>query len=207
VRASALKKTVHGTEQNRKNIARRRYWWKKYQNRIDISRLVFIDETWTKTNMAPICGWGEKGKRLKAFVPHGHWQTLTFLAALRSHAITAPCVFNGPINGESFLRYVEQFLVPTLRPGDIAIMDNPGSHKSEAVRAAIRAAGARLLFLPPYSPDLNSIEQVFSKLKHLLRKAKEPTPDATWHRIGSILGMFVQEECTNYFRNSGYGHV
>ena len=121
---------------------------------------MFIDETWAKTNMAPIRGWGERGERLKAFVPHGHWKTLTFLAALRHNAITAPCVFNGPINGESFLRYVEQFLVPALKPGDIVIMDNLGSHKSEAVRTANRAAGARLLFLPPYSPDLNPIEQV-----------------------------------------------
>lgn len=157
--------------------------------------------------MAPVYGWGEKGKRLQAFVPHGHWKTLTFIAALRNDAITAPCVFNGPINGESFLRYVEQFLIPTLKPGDIVIMDNLGSHKSEAVRTTIKSAGARLLFLPPYSPDLNPIEQVFSKLKHLLRKAKERTVDATWQRIGSLLELFPQDECSNYFRNAGYGDV
>jgi transposase len=196
---------VHGAEQNRKDVARRRYWWKKYQNRIDASRLVFIDETWTKTNMAPIRGWGEKGARLKAFVPHGHWKTLTFIAALRHDAITAPCVFDGPVNGESFRRYVEQFLLPTLKPGDFVIMDNLGSHKGEAVRAAIKTAGARLLFLPPYSPDLNPIEQVFAKLKHLLRKAKERTADATWQRIGSLLPSFQPEECSNYLRHAGYG--
>lgn len=145
--------------------------------------------------------------RLQAYVPHGHWSTLTFLAALRCNAITAPCVFDGPINGESFLRYVEQFLVPTLKPGDIVIMDNLGSHKGEAVRTAIKAAGARLLFLPPYSPDLNPIEQVFSKLKHLLRKAKERTVEATWLRIGSLLELFTSEECENYFANAGYGDV
>lgn len=195
---------MHGAEQNRRDIARRRYWWKKYQTRIAPSRLVFIDETWAKTNMAPIHGWGNKGERLKAFVPHGHWKTMTFIAALRHDAITAPCVFDGPINGESFLRYVEQFLVPTLKPGDIVIMDNLGSHKSEAVRTAIKAAGARLLFLPPYSPDLNPIEQVFAKLKTLLRKAAERTVETTWRRIGSLLDHFTPKECANYLRNSGY---
>jgi len=157
--------------------------------------------------MAPIYGWGNKGVRLKAFVPHGHWKTLTFIAALRHDAITAPCVFDGPINGESFLRYVEQFLLPTLKPGDIVIMDNLGSHKGEAVRAAIASAGARLLFLPPYSPDLNPIEQVFAKLKHLLRKAKERNVEATWQRIGSLLQTFQPKECSNYLRNAGYGAV
>ena len=172
-----------------------------------MGRLVFIDETWTKTNMAPLRGWGEKGKRLRAFVPHGHWKTLTFLAALRQDGITAPCVFDGPISGDNFLRYVEQFLAPTLRPGDIVIMDNLGSHKGEAVRARIRSAGARLLFLPAYSPDLNPIEQVFAKLKHLLRKAKERTVEATWQRIGSLIQCFTPAECSNYFRNAGYGSV
>lgn len=132
---------------------------------------------------------------------------MTFLAALRCDAITAPCVFDGPINGESFLRYVEQFLVPSLKPGDIVIMDNLGSHKSDAVRAAIRAVGARLLFLPPYSPDLNPIEQVFAKLKHLLRLAKERTVEAAWKRIGKLLPLFTKDECRNYFLNAGYGSM
>ena len=157
--------------------------------------------------MAPLRGWGEKGERLKAFVPHGHWKTMTFLAALRCDKITAPCVFDGPINGQSFLHYVEQFLVRTLKPGDVVVMDNLGSHKSDAVRAAIKSVGARLLFLPPYSPDLNPIEQFFSKLKQMLRKAKERTAEATWQRIGSILQNFKPAECQNYFRNSGYGSV
>lgn len=196
---------MYGAEQSRKPIARRRYWWKKYQARIEPSRLVFIDETWTKTNMAPLRGWGARGQRLKAYVPHGHWKTLTFLAALRHDAITAPCVFDGPINGESFLRYVEQFLVPTLGPGDLVIMDNLGSHKGESVRTAIRAAGARLVFLPAYSPDLNPIEQVFAKLKHLLRKTKERSVEATWQRIGAILPSFTPQKCSNYFKNAGYG--
>lgn len=157
--------------------------------------------------MAPIRGWGVKGERLRAFVPHGHWKTLTFIAALRHDAITAPCVFDGPINGISFLSYVEQFLVPTLKQGDIVVMDNLGSHKGAAVKAAIKAAGARLLFLPPYSPDLNPIEQVFAKLKHLLRKAKERTVEATWKRTGALLDLFEPQECSNYFRNAGYGAV
>ena len=207
MRARALKKTVHGTEQVRLDVARRRYWWRKYQGMIDPSRLVFIDETWTKTNMAPLRGWSDRGKRLQAFVPHGHWKTLTFLAALRNDGITAPCVFDGPINGTSFLSYVEQVLLPTLKPGDIVVLDNLGSHKSDAVRKAVRSVGARLLFLPPYSPDLNPIEQVFAKLKHLLRKAKERTVEATWKRIGALLNRFTPAECSNYFTNAGYGSV
>ena len=117
-------------EQERRDIARGRYWWLKYQGRIDPSRLVFIDESWVKTNMAPLRGWSRKGERLMARLPHGHWKTMTFLAGLRHDGITAPCVFDGPINGESFLRYVEQFLLPSLRPGDIVIMDNLGSSMS-----------------------------------------------------------------------------
>ena len=206
-RGCASKKTVHAVEQQRPDVARRRYWWKKYQGRIDPSRLVFIDETWTKTNMAPIRGWCLKGQRLVARIPHGHWKTMTFLAALRCDAITAPCVFDGPINGESFLSYVEQILVPSLRPGDIVIMDNLGSHKGSKARAAIRNAGARLLFLPPYSPDLNPIEQVFAKLKHLMRKAQARTVEAAWRTIGKLLPAFTKQECANYLVNAGYASI
>ena len=188
-------------------MARRRARWRRHQHKIDPSRLVFIDETWAKTNMTRTHGRAPRGARLLAKVPHGHWQTLTFLAALRHDRITAPCVFDGPINGESFRAYVEQFLVPTLRPGDVVVLDNLGSHKGQAVRAAIRAAGAHLLFLPPYSPDLNPIEQVFAKLKTLLRKAAERTVEATWKRIGSLLGNFAPAECSNYFKNAGYGSI
>ena len=145
-----------------------------------------------------------KGQRLNAKVPHGRWRTLTFLAALRHDRIDAPCVLDGPINGQLFLAYVEQFLVPTLKAGDVVIMDNLGSHKGLAVRRAIRTAGAKLLFLPPYSPDLNPIEQVFAKLKTLLRKAGERTVEATWKRIGSLLNAFSPAECANYLANSGY---
>lgn len=154
--------------------------------------------------MTRLRGWAPRGQKLVAKVPHGKWRTLTFLAALRADRIDAPCVLDGPINGQGFTAYVEQFLVPTLKPGDIVIMDNLGSHKGKAVRAAIRAASAKLLFLPPYSPDLNPIEQVFAKLKTLLRKADERTVEATWTRIGSLLNAFQPHECANYLRNSGY---
>ena len=188
-------------------MARRRAQWKKYQKGLDPARLVFIDETWAKTNMTRAHGRCARGKRLVADVPHGHWRTLTFLAALRHDRLTAPCVFDGPINGRSFTAYVEQILVPTLSPGDIVIMDNLGSHKSQAVRQAIRQAGARLFFLPPYSPDLNPIEQVFAKLKALIRKAGERTVEATWRRIGSIVTRFAPAECANYLANSGYASI
>jgi transposase len=178
--------------------------WKRYQARLDPRRLVFIDETWAKTNMTRMHGRALRGRRLVDKVPHGHWKTLTFLAALRCDAITAPFVLDGPINGEWFLAYVEQVLVPTLSPGDVVVMDNLGSHKGKAVRRAIRNAGAHLIFLPPYSPDLNPIEQVFAKLKTLLRKAAERTIEATWRRIGKLLDHFSAEECANYFVNSGY---
>jgi transposase len=202
-----FKKSLHASELDRPDVARRRERWRRYQGRIDAKRLVFIDETWAKTNMTRTHGRSACGSRLVAKVPHGNWTTMTFLAALRHDQITAPCIFDGPINGESFRAYVEQFLVPTLKPGDIVVLDNLGSHKSQAVRAAIRAAGARLFFLPPYSPDLNPIEQVFAKLKTPLRKAAERTVEATWKRIGSLLDCFKAAECANYSRNSGYGSI
>src|SRR5437763_1037072 len=154
-KGSASKKSLHASEQDRPDVARRRAQWKKYQGRLDPSRLVFIDETWAKTNMTRTHGRCARGERLVAKVPHGRWRTLTFLAALRSDRIDAPCVIDGRINGESLLAYVEQVLVPALKPGDIVIIDNLGSHKGKAVRRAIRAAGAKLFFLPPYSLNLN----------------------------------------------------
>ena len=166
---------------------------------------MFIDETWAKTNMAPLRGWAPKGQRLIGRAPHGHWRTMTFIAALRHDRIDAPFVLDGPVNGDAFRAWVEQVLVPTLAPGDIVVMDNLASHKGQAVRNAIRSARAHLLYLPPYSPDLNPIEQVFAKLKHLLRKASERTVEATWKRIGELLDHFTATECSNYLANSGYG--
>ncbi len=201
---SVSKKTLFAAEQDRPDVARKRRFWKKHQAKLAPERLVFLDETWAKTNMTRLRGWSPRGQPLQAKVPHGHWKTLTFLAALRSDRIDAPFVLDGPINGKTFTAYVRQMLVPTLSPGDIVIMDNLGSHKGPAVRKAIRDAGAKLLFLPPYSPDLNPIEQVFAKLKTLLRKAAERTVEATWKRIGILLNQFKPNECANYLRNSGY---
>ena len=154
--------------------------------------------------MASLRGWAPRGQRLKAKVPHGRWKTMTFLGALRHDRVEAPWFIDGPINGERFRLYVEKVLVPTLRPGDIVIMDNLGSHKGQAVRRAIRAAGARLFFLPKYSPDLNPIEQFFAKIKHWLRKAAGRTVDAVCDAIGPILDRVTAAECANYFANAGY---
>ena len=165
---------------------------------------MFVDETWAKTNMTRTHGRALRGQRLVASVPYAHWTTMTFLAALRADGIIAPCVFDGPINGCLFLAWVRQFLVPTLRPGDIVVLDNLGSHKGAAVRRAIREAGAHLLFLPPYSPDLNPIEMVFAKLKTLLRKADARSIATVWHRIGSLLQHFNPAECASYIRHAGY---
>jgi transposase len=200
----SFKKSLHASEQDRPDVARRRTRGKQHQAKLDPARVVFIDETWAKTNMTRTHGRCARGVRLVAKVPHGHWRTLTFLAALRCDRIDAPCVIDGPINGETLLAYVQQMLVPTLKPGNIVIMDNLGSYKGKAVRRAIRAAGAKLFFLPPYSPDLNLIEQVFAKLKTLLRKAAERTVEATWRRIGSLLKHFPPHECANYLANAGY---
>jgi transposase len=203
----SFKKSVVAGERDRPDVARRRAQWTKYQDRIEPERLVFIDETWTRTNMAPLRGWAPRGRRLTTKVPHGRWKTMTFLAALRHDRIDAPWLLEGPIDGESFRIYVEKVLVPTLRPGEIVLLDNLGSHKGKAVRQLIRAAGAKLFFLPKYSPDLNPIEQVFAKLKHLLRKAAARTVETICTAIGEILGAFTPEECANYFRNSGYART
>jgi transposase len=157
--------------------------------------------------MAPLRGWCARGKRLIGKAPHGRWRTLTFIGALRLDRIDAPCVFDGPINGESFLAYVEQVLVPTLRRGDIVVIDNLGSHKSKAVAKVIGSAGARLLFLPPYSPDLNPIEQAFAKLKAALRKAQARTVDGVVHEVARTLPSFSAAECGNYFRHAGYASI
>ena len=154
--------------------------------------------------MAPLRGWAPKGERLMAKAPFGHWNTMTFVAALRHDRIEAPWLLDGPINGERFRIYVEQVLVPTLLPGDVVIMDNLGSHKGQPVRRAIRQAGAKLLLLPKYSPDLNPIEQVFAKLKHRLREAQARTRESVSAAIGAILDSYTAQECANYFRSSGY---
>ena len=156
---------------------------------------MFIDETSAKTNMTRLFGRIARGQRLRALVPYGHWKTMTFVGALRCEEIAAPLVLDGPMNAASFLAHVEQVLVPTLRPGDIVVMDNLSSHKGTAIRQTLRVAGAKLFFLSLYSPDLTPIEQMFAKLKGLLRKAAERTVEATWKRIGTLLGEFTATEC------------
>jgi transposase len=188
-------------------VARKRAWWRRHQHRIDASRLVFIDETWVKTNMTPLRGWGPRSERLRGSTPYGHWKTMTFIAGLRHDGITAPWVLDGPINGQAFAHWVERELIPTLKPGDIVVADNLGSHKGKAIRTALRKAGARIAFLPPYSPDLNPIEQMFAKLKHLMRKAEHRTVQATWQGVGALLDTFTPTECSNYLRNAGYASV
>jgi transposase len=204
LRPDVQKKTAHATERDRPDVVKRREAWFDSQPDLDPERLVFIDETWASTNMARLRGRAPRGERLRAGIPHGHWRTTTFVAGLRLTGMVAPMVLDGPINGHAFQAYVDQVLVPELRPGDIVIMDNLGSHKGRAVRAAIEAVGAMLLYLPPYSPDFNPIENAFSKLKALLRKAAERTVDALWDTIGALIPVFTATECANFFAAAGY---
>ena len=178
--------------------------WIDSQPTLDVTKLVFLDETGASTNMTRTRGRAPQGERCVASVPHGHWKTTTFIAGLRYNDITAPMVLDGPMDGEAFLVYVRTFLCPTLHPGDIVIADNLRSHKVAGVRDAIEGAGATLRYLPPYSPDLHPIEKLFSKLKTLLRKAAKRSVDALWNEIGQLLQRFSPEECTNYFQSSGY---
>ena len=181
--------------------------WRATQPDLDPARLVFIDETGASTKMARLYGRSRRGSRCVAAIPHGHWKTTTFVGGLRLAGMTAPMVLDGPMDGPAFLAYVEQVLVPTLQPGDIVVLDNLPAHKPAEVRQTIEAAGAELRYLPPYSPDLNPIEQVFAKLKLLMRKAAERSTDATWRRIGSLLDAFPPHECANYLKNSRYASV
>lgn len=183
---------------------KRRQAWFDGQLDLDPERLVFIDETWASTNMARRHGRCARGERLRVGVPHGHWKTTTFVAGLRSRGIAAPFVLDGPINRIAFETYVDKVLVPELEPGDIVIMDNLSSHKGPRVREMIEAAGATLLFLPPYSPDFNPIENAFSKLKAHLRKAAERTVDGLWNAIGRVIDLFTPAECRNFFKAAGY---
>ena len=204
-RADAQKKTLKASEQDRPDVAARRQVWRAAQPFVDADRLVFIDETGAFTKMTRLYGRASRGQRLIASAPFGHWKTTTFVAALRRDGLIAPMVLDGPMTGAAFLAYVQQVLIPTLRHGDIVVLDNLPAHKTAEVRAAIQAPGAQLFLLPPYSPDLNPIEMVFAKLKPLLRQAKERTVDGLWRRIGQLLDHFKPDECANYFRAAGYG--
>jgi len=198
------KKTLHAAEQNRPDVAKARTEWREIQPALNPGKLIFIDETSTKINMIRRYGRSKRGTRLIDTSPHGHWKTSTFIAALREDGLMAPSVFDGAINAELFVAYVEQVLVPTLTPGDIVVMDNLSCHKKPAVQQAIEAAGASVRFLPAYSPDLNPIEQVFAKLKALLRAMAIRTVDALWKALGSITDCVTSQECKNFFRHAGY---
>jgi transposase len=198
--ALTYKKSLHAAEQDRPDVAKARVEWREKQPGLSAGKLVFIDETWTKTNMTRLYGRAPCGKRLVEAVPHGHWQTSTFIGALRCDGLTAAGVFDGAM----FCAYVEQVLVPTLKPGDVVIMDNLRAHKVAGVREALEAAGASLLFIPPYSPDLNPIEQAFAKLKALLRARAIRTVEALWNAFGSLVDCFTPQECANFLRHDGY---
>jgi transposase len=198
---------VHATEQQRADVAAARLVWENLQPQLDPRHLVFLDETGTATNMARLRGRCRRGSRLIGRVPHGHWKTTTFVAGLRVDAVTAPFVIDRAMNGEIFRTYVERCLVPTLMPGDLVIMDNLPAHKVAGVRDAIEAAGAMLLYLPPYSPDFNPIEMVFVKLKALLRRAAARTIASLWQTIGRLLDDFSADECSRYLAHAGYGSI
>jgi len=195
---------VYAAEQDRPDVAARRETWKAEMIGLDAKRLVFIDETWAKTNMARHRGRSRRGTRLIAKLPYGHWKTTTFVAALRIDGLSAPTVVDGAMNGVTFLAYVRQQLVPTLSAGDLVVMDNLPAHKVAGVREAIEATGAKLVYLPPYSPDLNPIELVFSKLKWLLRSAQVRSLDGLYSLLGTLLDHFPPNECRNYLRHCGY---
>lgn len=186
-------------------MAARRQIWHQAQPFIDPDKLVFIDETGASTKMTRLYARAPRGRRAIASAPFGHWKTTTFVAALRRSGLTAPMVLDGPMTGPAFLAYVQQVLVPTLRPGDIVVLDNLPAHKIAAVRAAIRAADAQFFLLPPYSPDLNPIEMLFAKLKTLLRQFSERTVEGLWRRIGELIDHFLPDECAAYLQAAGYG--
>jgi transposase len=191
-------------EQDRPDVAQRREEWRQTQTSWNPEQLVFLDETWAKTNLSRTHGWAPTGERLIAKVPYGHWKTTTFLSGLRSTGWVAPLVIDGALNGALFRNYVQQHLAPALNRGDLLILDNLSSHKVSGVRDAIEAVGARIMYLPPYSPDLNPIEMAFSKLRRLMRSLAARTVDALWNACGTLLQAFSPSEILNYFRHAGY---
>jgi transposase len=203
-RLHAQKKTAHAEEQERPDVLIRREAWFERQTDLDPACLVFIDESWAGTNMARRYGRCRRGERLRMSIPHGHWKTTTLIAGMRLDGIVAPFVIDCPVNRDIFETWVERVLIPELRPGDTVIMDNLSSHKGPRVREVIEAAGATLLYLPPYSPDFNPIENVFSKLKALLRKAAPRTIEALWNTIGTLVDLVTPNECANMFAAAGY---
>ena len=202
-----FKKSLRAAEQHRADVARARRRWIRQQGYLDTTRLVFIDETAVTINMVRLRGRCPRGERLISHVPQGAWKTITFVAALRHNKMVAPMVLDGPINGAAFVAYIEQCLVPTLKRGDIVVIDNLPAHKGAGVKDAIEAAGATLQYLPQYSPDLNPIEMPFSKFKAFLRKVAERTVRGLCRRIRSFVPTVSRKECRNYFRHAGYAAI
>jgi transposase len=203
----AKKKTLVASERERKDVVESRRQWAANQLQIDPDRLVFIDETWAKTNMTRTYGRSQSGGRLIAQVPHGRWETTTFVGAMRPTGFIAPLCVDGAINGRVFRAWVEQHLIKALRPGDIVVMDNLSSHKIAGVMEAIESVGAEVRYLPPYSPDLNPIELAFSKFKKLLRDGAERTTEKLWKLCGQVLDLFTESECRNYLKHCGYRYT
>lgn len=201
------KKTLIASEQDRPDVAEARVQWRAAQPRIDPAKVVFIDETWAKTNMTRRYARSRLGSRVVEKTPCGRWQTTTFLGALRAAGFVAPLTVEGAINGTIFRSWVEQHLAPVLQPGDLVVMDNLSSHKVTGIRQAIEAVGAELRYLPAYSPDLNPIELAFAKLKKLLRDGAARTVDKLWDLCGRILDQFTEQECRNYFKHCGYRYT
>ena len=199
-----LKKTLHAAEQDRPDVAEHRLQWRQQQPERNARRWIFIDETWTKTNMTRLRGRAPVGQRLVAKTPHGHWKTTTLIAALGLTDVRCSMLADGPVNAEAFEAFVEQVLVPQLRSGDVVVMDNLGSHKRPRTRQLIESAGTELVFLPPYSPDLNPIERVFAKIKHLLRSLACRTREALWNVMQSVLDRITPSDAANCFRHCGY---
>ena len=204
VETDSKKKTLIAAEQEREDVACKRAQWRHTQQEIHPDQVVFIDETWAKTNMTRTYGRSSIGTRVVEGVPFGRWETTTFVGALRSTGFVAPLTVDGPINGRVFLAWVQQELVPTLSRGEIVVMDNLSSHKVAGIREAIESVGAEVRYLPPYSPDLNPIELAFSKLKKLLRDAAKRTTEQLWNLCGTVLDQFTKSECRNYFKHCGY---
>ena len=195
---------MRAAEQDRPDLARERQRWRVWQRYMDPARFVFLDEMGATTSMVRRYGRSMQGERLVGTAPHGHWKTTTFVAGLRQSGVIAPLVLDGPMTGAAFRAYIEQMLAPSLEPGDVVVLDNLAAHKVAGVSEAISAAGASVLYLPPYSPDLNPIEQLFAKLKALLRKAAARTKQALWDTIGRLLDAFSPGECANYLAHCGY---
>ena len=202
--ACRLKKALRATEQDRPDVAARRKLWRAAQPFIDPEALVFLDETGVNTKMARLYGWAPVGERCRDSAPFGHWKTMTFIAGLRLSGMTAPWVLDGPMDGDAFRTYVEHVLAPTLRRGDVVVLDNLPAHKVTGIREAIAERRAQIFYLPPYSPDMNPIEMAFAKLKALLRKEPARTIDGLVERIGQLLDRFLPTECANYFHAAGY---